>query len=103
MSANLHLVPVAENSTNVRFTTPGLPSAAPGARPPGENRPPASHETVVTREHLGIDQRCAQCGHALVETWADAPGLCLRCGLEAELFDREARWTRFYGASARRP
>ncbi|MBI4011319.1 MAG: hypothetical protein HY359_03340 [Candidatus Rokubacteria bacterium] len=36
--------------------------------------------------------RCVACGEPLAETWRDPEPLCPRCGLERELFDREARW-----------
>ena len=46
--------------------------------------------------------RCGQCGDPLSETWLDSPGLCLRCALEADLFDREARWERVHGVEPRK-
>ena len=53
---------------------------------------------TVTGDHAEVGGRCTKCGRPLAEMWPDFPGLCLRCGLEAELFDREARWERVYGA-----
>jgi len=52
-------------------------------------------------DHPEVAPRCGQCGEPLAETWPDSPGLCLRCGLEADLFDREARWERVHGLEAR--
>jgi hypothetical protein len=58
---------------------------------------PETPRLAAFEEHPETAPRCAQCGEPLSETWPDSPALCLRCGLEADLFDREARWERVHG------
>jgi hypothetical protein len=90
-------------STNVRVFESHVPDAR-GSRPREKEPSMPNAETprsIVPHDRPEITRHCGQCGESLAETWPDSPGLCLRCGLEADLFDREARWERLHGVEAR--
>ncbi len=96
------LAPTAAKSTNVRVPQPSPTRVARGR---ADKEPTMLNaetpRSLVTHDHPEVAPRCGQCGESLAETWPDSPGLCLRCGLEADLFDREARWERVHGLEAR--
>jgi pimeloyl-ACP methyl ester carboxylesterase len=69
------------------YTTVGL-----GHR--GILREPAVVERVirfVTAGSKSAPPRCARCGATLIEAWDPGGAICMRCGLELELSDRDGR------------